>query len=356
MADLSILDTPATYEQRDPGEMLRHIQALGAQTRDAFKAASVLDLPAAYRDATAIVITGMGGSAIGGALVAGIAEAVARVPIIVSRSYSLPAFVDNHTLVIASSYSGATEETLSAFDDAHQRGARLVAVTTGGALAERAESLGVPLYQFTYVSQPRAAVGFSFGALLGLLSQLGVIPDPSTDLREAEALLAAHTTQIGPDVPTTRNPAKRLAAEFMGDIPFIYGAEHLAAVARRWKTQLNENSKNWAAWDTLPEAAHNAIAGYAHPYIAPEDMFVVILDSRLYDPRVRAAIPPILDLLAQANVAEITVTARGESRLAQALALTQFGDYVSYYLALLNEVDPTPIPAISFLKSRLSAA
>lgn len=355
MADLSILDTPATYEQRDPGEMLRHIQALGAQIRDAFKTASALDLPATYRDATAIVITGMGGSAIGGALLAGVAEPVSRVPILVSRGYDLPAFVDTNTLVIASSYSGATEETLAAFDDASQRGARLIAVTTGGRLAERAEALGVPLYQFTYVSQPRAAVGYSLGALLGLLSQLDIIPDPSADLKEAETLLAAHTTQIGPDVPTTRNPAKRLAAEFMGDIPFIYGAEHLAAVARRWKTQLNENSKNWAAWDSLPEAAHNAVVGYSHPPIAPEDLFVVILDSELYDPRVRATIPPILDLLAQANIAEITVRARGQSRLAQALALTQFGDYVSYYLALLNEVDPTPTPPISFLKSRLSA-
>ena len=353
MADLIILDTPATYEQRDPGEMLRHIQTLGAQTRDAFKTAGAIDLPADYRDATAVVVTGMGGSAIGGALLASLAESVSRVPILVSRGYSLPAFVDTNTLVITSSYSGATEETLSAFDDAQRRGAKLVAVTTGGPLAERAETLGVPLYQFTYVSQPRAAVGYSLGALLGLLSQLGVIPDRATDLKEAEALLVGHTAQIGPDVPTTRNPAKRLAAEFMGDIPFIYGAEHLAAVARRWKTQLNENSKNWSGWDTLPEATHNAVVGYTHPYIAPEDMFVVILDSKLYDPRVRAAIPPILDLLAQANVAEITVTARGESRLAQALALTQFGDYVSYYLALLNEVDPTPTPPISFLKSRL---
>lgn len=354
MADVTILDNPTTYQQRDPGHMLRHIQALGPQARDAFKIAGGLDLPADYRDARAVVISGMGGSGIGGSLLAALAAPISAIPILAHRGYSMPAFVDSDTLVIVASYSGNTEETLSATEEARARGARLVAITTGGALAERAERLSIPMYQFTYVAEPRAAVGYSLGALLGIVSQLGFIPDPSADLKEAEALLVGATGLIGPDVPTAQNPAKKLASEFMGDIPFIYAAEHLAPVARRWKTQLNETSKNWAAWDTFPELTHNAVAGYRYPYIAPEDMFVVILDSDLYDPRLRARISPTLELLSQANVAEITITARGESRLAQALSVMQFGDYVSYYLALLNEVDPTPTTAISFLKSRLT--
>ncbi len=353
MADVTILDHPEGYPARDPGDMLGHIQALGRQVRDAFNAARALPLPVDTREARSVVLVGMGGSAIAAGLAAALAEPLTTVPIVVQREYAVPNFVDANTLVIAVSYSGTSEEMLSAVNDAHERGARLVAVTTGGELAERARAWGSPLYQFTYTSQPRAALGYTFGGLLGLLTQLGILPDPSADLQEAEAVLGQLAREIGPGAPTTRNPAKKLASELMGDFPVVYAAAHLVPVARRWKAQFNETSKSWAALDVFPELTHNSIAGFTHPPIAPEDVFVILLDSELYHPRVRAAFAPTLDLLAQANIAEITIAARGQSALAQQLGLVHFGDYVSYYLALLNDVDPTPTPAITYLKSKL---
>ena len=356
MADVTILDHPEGYAERDPGNMLAHIQTLGQQARDAFRTSRALDLPADYRDVRAVVIAGMGGSAIGGSLLAGWAAPNASVPLLVQRGYAMPNWVGRDTLVIASSHSGDTEETLSAFDDAHERGAKLTVVTTGGKLAARAEALNIPIYQFTYTAQPRAALGYSFGAVLGVTAALGLVPDPSADLKEAEGVLSALAAEIGPRVPTTSNPAKKLASELAGDFPFIYAAEHLEAVAQRWKGQINENSKSWAAFDVFPELNHNSVVGFTHPYIAPEDIFVVVLDSDRYHPRVRARIQPTIDLLAQANIAEITIRARGESALAQMLSLVHFGDYVSYYLALLNEVDPTPVKPIDFLKAQIGKA
>ena len=356
MADVTILDHPERYPALDPGNMLGHIQSLWPQVRTAYQTSRAVALPDDYRQVRQVVLTGMGGSGIGGALLAGLAEPLSRVPLLVWRGYSLPHFVDEETLVVASSYSGETEQTLSALADAHERGAKLLAVTTGGELASRAEALGIPLYQFTYTSQPRAAVGYSFGALLGLAVSLDLLPDQAADLKEAEAVMAEWAAEIGPTVPTVRNPAKKLASELKGDFPFVFAAEHLTAVAQRWKGQFNENSKSWAAYDTLPEAGHNTVAGFAHPYIAPEDVFVVVLDSERYHPRVRAQIQPMLDLLAQANIAELTITARGESALAQTLGLVLLGDYVSYYLALLNDEDPTPVRAIETLKRRMGRA
>lgn len=356
MADVTILDHPERYAELDPGNMLGHIQSLRAQVRTAYQTSRAVALPDDYRAVKQVVLTGMGGSGIGGGLLAGLAEPVSRVPVRVHRGYRLPHFVDEDTLVIASSYSGETEETLSALADAHERGAKLLAVTTGGELAGRAEALGIPMYQFTYTSQPRAAVGYSFGALLGLAVSLDVLPDQAADLREAEAVMADWAAEIAPTVPTVRNPAKKLASELKGDFPFVFAAEHLAAVAQRWKGQFNENSKSWATWEVLPETSHTTVAGFAHPYIAPEDVFVVILDSERYHPRVRAQIAPTLELLAEANIAELTIAARGESSLAQMLGLVLLGDYVSYYLALLNDEDPTPVRPIETLKAKLGRA
>ena len=356
MADVTILDHPESYAARDPGTMLGHIQALWPQVRTAYQTSRTVALPDDYRQVKQVVLTGMGGSGIGGALLAGVAEPLSRVPVLVQRGYTLPNFVDEDTLVIASSYSGETEETLSALADAHERGAKLLAVTTGGELAQRAEALGIPMYQFTYTSQPRAALGYSFGALLGLTVSLDLLPDQAADLKEAEAVMAEWGAEIGPVVPTVRNPAKKLASELKGDFPFVFAAEHLAPVAQRWKSQFNENSKSWAAFDTFPEVSHTTVAGFAHPYIAPEDVFVVILDSERYHPRLRDQIQPTLDLLAQANIAELTIAARGESALAQMLGLVYLGDYVSYYLALLNDEDPTPVRPLETLQARLGRA
>ncbi|MFQ6058425.1 MAG: bifunctional phosphoglucose/phosphomannose isomerase [Anaerolineae bacterium] len=348
------LDDLDIFKKLDPHEMLARIAELPRQCRDAWANVQALDLPGNYARVDGIVIAGMGGSAIGGDLVRCLAEPECPVPILVSRDYTLPAFVGHETLFIASSYSGNTEETLSAFAQAHERGAKLLAITTGGRLARQAREWGVPLLTFSYQAQPRAALGYSFTLLLGILQKLDLISDKSADLEEAMAVMEALQGEIRETVPTAQNPAKQLAHKLYGHLPVVYGAGHLSEVARRWKTQFNENSKAWGVFDVLPELNHNTVVGYEFPADLADKVVVVMLVSSLDHPRTQVRFRVTGEILARRGVAYETVEARGRSPLAHLLSTIHFGDYVSYYLALLYGVDPTPVEIIAYLKERLA--
>jgi len=280
-----------------------------------------------------------------------------NIPITIVRGYMLPAFVRGPDyLVIGCSYSGNTEETLTTFREGLARGARLAAVTTGGKLAALAQDENTPLVRFEYPAQPRAALGYSFTLLLSLLNRLGLLRDYSADLEEALQVMEAWQAEIGPDVPTSRNAAKSLAKRLVGRLPVVYGAGFLAAVANRWKTQFNENSKHWAFFETLPELNHNAVVGLEIPQSVREQATVLMLRSSLDHPRVQVRWDVTGELLLRAGVAHETLEARGKSKLAQMLSLIHLGDYVSFYLAMLNEADPSPVETIAFLKQRLAKA
>jgi len=350
------LDDVATYEELDPAGMRERIAELPQQCRDAWTLSQRLDLPSSFRQARQVVILGMGGSAIGGVLLAGLVADTCSVPILSVGGYELPAYVGEDALVVASSYSGDTEEMLSAFAQAVERGCRLTAITTGGELATLAEEKGIPLIRFDYLSPPRAALGYSLTLLLGLLCRLGFLRDHGADLEEAVAVMKAWQRELTPEVPVARNPAKRLAGQLLDRLPVAYGAGFLAPVARRWKGQFNENGKNWAFWEEMPELNHNAVVGYGLPDGIRERALVLILRSPLDHPRVQARWEATQEILLQEGVMVDTTWGRGESRLAQMLSLIHFGDYVSLYLAMLNGADPTPVPPIDRLKRRLAEA
>ncbi len=350
------LDNRATYEELDPAGMRERIAELPQQCRDAWELSRRLDLPPAFRKVQAVAVLGMGGSAIGGALLAGLVADECPVPILSVGGYDLPACVGPDSLVVASSYSGNTEETLSALDQALARGCPVVAVATGGKLAAIAEERGFPLLRFDYRSTPRAALGYSFTLLLGLLCRLGFLRDYGPDLEEAVEVMEAWQKEILPQVPTPRNPAKRLAGQLVDRLPVVYGAGFLAPVARRWKGQFNENGKNWAFWEELPELNHNAVVGYGLPEGVRERVAVLMLRSSFDHPRIQARWEATQELLLQEGVMMDVVWGRGESRLAQMLSLIHFGDHVSLYLAMLNGADPTPVPPIDRLKQRLAEA
>lgn len=348
------LDDLATYESVDPSGMRERIAELPAHCADAWRLAQALRLPESYRDVRQVVVLGMGGSAIGGALVGALVAEECPVPILGVGGYELPAYVGPEALVVGSSYSGKTEETLSAFQQAMARGCRLVAIATGGDLAALAEERGYPLLKFPPCLAPRAAIGYSVVLLLGLLYRVGLVRDYGEDLDEAVAVLEEWGRELRPEVPTARNPAKRLAGQLVGRLPVVYGAGFLAPVARRWKGQFNENAKQWAIWEEMPELNHNAVVGYGMPEGVREQAYVLMLRSRLDHPRVRARWEVTRELLLREGIAVDEIWGRGESRLAQMLSLVHFGDYVSLYLAALNGVDPTPVPPIDYLKNRLA--
>jgi glucose/mannose-6-phosphate isomerase len=335
--------------------MLAHITGLPEQCAEAWRRASDVRLPAAYRKAHSILFLGLGGSAIGSDLLRGLVSDECPVPIIVHRDYGLPAFVDRRTLVVACSYSGNTEETLSGFEQAATVGALLMAVTTGGKIWQRCRDLDVPVYTYEYLSQPRAALGYSLFSLLRILQDLGYVADKSADVDEAVATMQAWRLEIGPEVPVASNAAKALATRLHHRLPVIYGAEHLAEVSRRWKGQLNENSKSWAVFDVAPELTHNSVAGYQNPGRLSPLAHTVILSAPSVHPRVQARLGFARKLLGSCGHSSEAVEARGQSKLAQAMSLVHFGDLVSYYLGMLYGVDPWEIANIDEMKRSMGA-
>ncbi len=336
-----ILDQPEEFAAIDLDGMLGHIDALPDQFENAWKLAQTLPLPDDYQHAKLIVLTGMGGSAIGGDYLSALVEHVSPVPVLVNRHYDLPAYVSGpDVLVIASSNSGNTEETLAAYRQAKARGTKRLAISTGGELARLAAADNVPLWQFSYSSQPRAAFGWGFGLLVGLAHRLGIAGDLSSDVQEAIALMRSNREQFGASTPTARNAAKRYAGQFCGRIGVVYGSGIMAPVARRWKGQINENAKNWAEFDILPEQNHNGVAGIELPEAGLSKLFCVFLKSSHDHARVTIRHDITCRLLLQEAIGVDTVSAQGKSRLAQ----------------MMNAVDPTPIPQIMALKEGLAKA
>ena len=344
------------YREIDRSAMYEHLRELPSACRQAWRQAEAFRLSGDYSGIKQVVFLGMGGSAIGGDLLGSLLTAEEGVPLLVCRDYDLPAFVGPSTLVVASSYSGETEETLSAFTQALATPARKLAITTGGKLMAVAKQAGVPVFPIEYRAQPRAALGYSFISLVALIQRIGLLSDKARDLEETLATVAGLIAELDLPSPLSRNPAKRLASRLKGKLAVIYGAGILAEVARRWKTQINENSKAWAFHEVLPELNHNAIVGYSIPPDMADKVFVVLLSSPSLHPRIRLRYELTAELLSRAGVGCQTAAARGSSPLCQMMSSLTLGDFVSYYLAILHGADPSPVAVMDWLKQRLSEA
>ncbi|HEX2697467.1 MAG TPA: bifunctional phosphoglucose/phosphomannose isomerase [Anaerolineales bacterium] len=348
------LDDLDLFKKLDKQNMLAEIEGLPDQLKSAWELGQTLPLPNA-KDVQRVVIAGMGGSAIGADLVAAYVSPTCSTPVIVHRDYDLPAFAHGkETLVVASSHSGNTEETLEAFDMAVKNNCTVVAICTGGELAKRAKEKNIPVWTFNHSGQPRAAVGFSFGLLLALLARLNLIPDPSKELASAIEAMKRTQQHLRPDIIAVKNPAKRYAGQLMGRWMTVFGAGLLAPVARRIKTQLNEIAKAAANFEFLPEADHNTLAGTQFPeeVLMPHTMNL-FLRAPSDHPRNHKRI----DLTKEAFMLEGLNTdfldARGDSPLAHMWTMILFGDYMAYYLAMAYGVDPTPIQALVNFKEAM---
>jgi glucose/mannose-6-phosphate isomerase len=348
------LDNASVYRQFDKSGMLDHLHEFPEQCRKAWEKVLNFELPREYIKISSVVIAGMGGSAIGGDIVRRLALAESKAPVWVHRDYGLPAFVDAGTLVIASSYSGNTEETLSAFTKSLGTGSKKLVITSGGKLKQLAEQEGIPTFVIDYQAPPRAALPHSFVPLVGIFQKLGLLADKSADLQEAVDILKKLSRDLLETKPLASNPAKQLAVKLRERIAVIYGAGILSEVARRWKGEFNENSKAWAFFECFPELNHNAVVGYEFPPEAKEKTFVLMLRSSSLHPRNLLRYEVTSKLLASAGIAYEFVEARGKSALAQVLSLVLLGDYTSFYLSILNEVDSSSTDAIDFVKQHLA--
>lgn len=308
-----------------------------------------------------VVVCGMGGSAIGGDLVRTLVEPSASVPFVVNRGYTLPGWVGERTLVVASSYSGGTEETLSAFGEARKRGARILAVTSGGTLAEQAEDDGIDTVEIPGGLQPRAALGYSLGVLLRLADAMGLARISDAEFETALDDARQRAERYDRDADSSReagaaNAARDLSAHFKGALPVVYtGVGLLEAVGMRWRTQIHENAKHPAVGNVFPELDHNEIMGFES---GPEDvlrrMQVVVLRDRDDHAQVQKRFRATRDLVEGSVGGWHEVETDGESRLSRTLSLVQLGDWASFWLAMRKGVDPTPVETIQELKKTLA--
>ena len=342
----------AAVAAADPSGQAAEIGDLGIHLSDALwrvESAGLRPEPAPG----GLVVAGMGGSGIGGRLAAAALGPRATAPVTLVSGYGLPPWVGRDALVLCSSYSGATEETLACYDDATARGARRVVATTGGALAERARRDGVPVVPLPGGFQPRAAVGYLTVVALEAAALCGAGPSLRGEVEAAAALASNLAAEWGPDGPA-HGEAKAVARRLAGTVPVIAGAGPTAAVAYRWKCQLNENSKLLAFASELPELDHNEVVGWSGSPDAERFAAVFLEDPEAHE-RVRARVEVTAGLIEPSAAAVERVRPRGDSPFERVVSLVLLGDLISLYLAVLRGVDPGEIAAIDTLKRELAA-
>jgi glucose/mannose-6-phosphate isomerase len=350
------LDNPEIIKTHDPGNMYGAILDFPEQVRNAVKIGDGVTIDSAsYKDVMQIIVCGMGGSAIGGDLARSFLSNMISIPIYMCRNYDLPAFVGDDSLVIGSSYSGNTEETLSAFGQALDKKCRLFVMTTGGRLGEIADDNDIPKATLPPGLQPRAALGYSFAPLMLFFHKIGLSEIGPNEFVALADFLEKAKTKLGVDAVSSDNLAKQLAARLYGRIPIIYSGPDLTdAVATRIKGQICENAKMLAFANQFPEFNHNELVGWKTIDAFRDHLKILILRDQDDHHRVAARMDVLRQYFDTDNIEVIEVHSEGNSRLERMFSLIQLGDFVSYYLSILNRVDPTPVEPIDFLKNELA--
>ena len=341
------------FSELDSQNMLAEMNGLPEQLLKAWDEAEALPL-SDFSSVKQVIIAGMGGSAIGADLLKAYLAPLSSISIEVHRDYGLPGWVKgSDTLVIISSHSGNTEETLSAMETALERDCNILAISTGGKIGNLAKESGTDLWIFKHKGQPRAAVGYSFCLLLNVFTRLGFIDDPTTELKDAVSEMQLQRGLLAPELPDHQNVAKRQAGQLINRWVSVFGADFLAPVARRWKGQISEIAKAWAQYEDLPEADHNTLAGVVNPEEVLAKTMAYFLIAENNHPRNKRRIELTKKNFLLEGITSDLIQAKGSSRLAQMWTLIQFGDYTAYYLAMAYDVDPTPVAAIENLKREL---
>jgi glucose/mannose-6-phosphate isomerase len=338
------LDDLSLYTQFPAQDILAEINSLPDQLRKAWEYGNSLPLPET-KSISQVVIAGLGRSGLGGELVASYVEPFCKVPFFVHCDYGLPAWACGpETLVITSSYSGETEETISALEQALENGCTKLVITSGGKLAQAGHSSGATVWTYQNPSYLRSALAYSFALPLAALFKYRFVSDPSNEVDSAINAMRVQQTKLFPEVQAVHNPGKRYAGQLIGRWTVFLGTEFLAPVAKHWKMRVNEFAKAWAQFETLPKAGYYPEAGI----LAPEEVFsrtmTMFLNATAYHPRNILQSDETRRYFMLEGIPTDFYLAQGETRLAQQWTAIHFGDYIAFYLAIGYGVDPTPFP------------
>jgi len=344
------------FSKQDPSHMYQKICNLPEQILSAWEVGKKVDISHLNKPWNDIVLVGMGGSAIGGDIIKSLGYWDLKIPFSIVRDYNLPGFVNKNTLLIVVSYSGNTEESITACKEGLEKGAGVVTVASGGEIENIAlKTPGITSITIPTGFPPRAALGYTFIPVLGVLSRLGLINITDDDISKAVSLMQEmREKELKDEVPEENNIAKRLANEMYGYLPIIYAPdEYFGVIAYRWKCQLNENSKLFAVWNSFPELNHNEIMGWEGKDDFLKKTFVVFLRDKGEIDRIKLRIQYMKEFISSISAGIDEVWSRGESLLERFLSLIYIGDFVSFYLAIKRGVDPTPVDSIERLKKYL---
>jgi len=346
----------ATIKKLDKAKMLNLLLDFPLQCRTARELAAKANILFAKRDFQRLVFAGLGGSAIGADLVRSYLYFESKLPIQVVREYDLPAYVESSTLVFISSYSGNTEETLSSYNQAKQKGASIIAISSGGALRDNCRRDNITFIEIPSGLPPRCSLGYLSIIPLAILAKLGLIKDVSVSIDKTVAVLEElKRKKLNPAIGLKDNIAKYLANKLLNKFAIIYaGSIHFDIVATRFRGQLNENSKSLASSHVFPEMNHNEIVGWEHPKKMFKDLVVVMLRDRGLHPRIIKRMDITKEIISQEGVSVIEIYSQGEDLLSRIFSLIYIGDFVSFYLAILYGIDPTPVERVTYLKKKLA--
>lgn len=350
------LDEPSTIKSIDRADMLSLLLSFPNQLSEAKRITGSFSVPRGYKDFQTIVFAGLGGSAIGGDLVKSYLSDEIRIPISISRSYLLPKFVNEKTLLFISSYSGNTEETLSAYKEGKKKRAKIVAISSGGELEDVARKDSLPFIAIPKGLPPRMGLGYLSICPLIILEKMRLIKGNTDEIAETVKMLdILKRKKLSPEIEFSRNKAKQIAKKIYNKFIIIYGpSDRMEVAVTRLRGELAENSKQISSSHLFPEMNHNEIVGWEYPAKILKDLIVILLRDRADHPRVQRRMEITKEIIKDKGVEIIEVWSEGKSLLARIFSLIYIGDFISFYLAILNGVDPTPVERVSYLKKRLA--
>lgn len=352
------LDSQKEIEKFDKGKILASIRMLPDQIQQAWEEINSLAVPKACYLSKNIVICGMGGSALGGRIVDSLMVNRVRVPIEVFTEYDIPNYVGPDTLVIATSYSGNTEETLNAVHEALKKGAKIFGITTGGKLAELLKKEKISSYVYKPLvnpsGQPRMGLGYSIGATLAILAKCGFIHFSEDNLYDLATTARDFTKEFDVDNPLHKNLAKHEATILHNKIPVLVSSEHLFGVAHSLKNQLNESSKVFSVVFDIPELNHHLLEGLKFPAKARGLLYFLFYESSLYRKELIQRYKITKDVVGKCGYGYSVYEPSSKKKITQIFEALVFGSFVSFYLAVLYGVDPSKIPWVDYFKEKLA--